>query len=71
MNIFSCDAYALIPRNQRSKLDPKSKCCVFVGYDYAVKGYRLWDPSSRKIVISRDVTFDESSLLKLDVEKVE
>ena len=41
LRIFGCDAYSLIPKNQRSKLDPKSKCYVFVGYDYAVKGYRL------------------------------
>ena len=71
MRIFGCDAYSLIPKNQRSKLDPKSKCYVFVGYDYAVKGYRLWDPTLRKIVISRDVTFDESSLLKSIVERIE
>ena len=71
MKIFGCDSYALIHRNQHSKLDPKLKCCVFVGYDYSVKGYRLWDPSSRKIVISRDVTFDEYSLLKSYVRKVE
>lgn len=71
LNIFGCDAYALIPTNQHSKLDPKSKCCVFVGYDDSVKGYRLWDPSSWKIVISRDVTFDESPLLKSYIEKVE
>jgi len=31
----------------------------------------LWDPSSLKIIISRYVAFDESSLLKSDVEKVE
>ena len=71
LRIFGCDVYALIPKNQRSKLDPKSKCYVFVGYDYAVKGYRLWDPTSQKIVISRDVTFDESSLLKSNVERIE
>eukprot|EP00253_Pinus_taeda_P016747 PITA_16747 len=71
LRIFGCDAYSLIPKNQRSKLDPKSKCYVFVGYDYAVKGYRLWDSTLRKIVISRDVTFDESSLLKSTVERIE
>jgi len=36
-----------------------------------VKGYRLWDPTSWEIVISRDVTFEEYSLLKSDVEKIE
>ena len=71
LRIFGCDAYSLIPKNQRSKLDPKSKCIVFVGYDYVVKGYRLWDPTLRKIVISRDVTFDESSFLKSNVERIE
>ena len=44
---------------------------ISVGYDYSVKAYRLWDPTSRKIVISRDVTFDESSLFKSNVERVE
>ena len=64
LKFFGCEAYALTPKNQRSKLDPKSKKCIFVGYDDVTKGYRLWDPSARKIVIGRDVTFDESSLIK-------
>ena len=55
---------ALTPKNQHSKLDPKSKKCIFFGYDDVTKGYRLWDPTTRKIVISRDVIFDESSLIK-------
>ena len=71
LKIFGCDAYSLIPKNQRSKLDPKSKCYVFVGYDYAVKGYRLWDPTLRKIFISRNVTFDESSFLKSNFQRIE
>ena len=74
MKIFGCEAYALTPKNQRSKLDPRSKKCNFVGYDDFMKGYRLWDPTAHEIGISRDVVFDESSLIKsknvrVDLEK--
>ena len=29
-----------------------------------VKGYKFWDPTANKAVISRDVVFDENSMLK-------
>jgi hypothetical protein len=64
LRIFFCDAYALISKDQRSKLDPRSKKYVFVGYGDGVKGYILWDPTSQKLIIRRYVVFDESSLLK-------
>ena len=28
------------------------------------KGYKLWDPEDKKFVYTRDVTFDETSVLK-------
>jgi hypothetical protein len=31
----------------------------------------LWDPTSHKLIISRDVVFDESSLIKSDMVGVE
>jgi hypothetical protein len=36
-----------------------SKKCFFLGYETGTKGYRLWDPTARKVVISRDVVFNE------------
>ena len=71
LKVFGCDAYALLPKNQHSKLDPKSKVFVFVGYGDGVKGYRLWDPTAHVIIINKDVVFDEMSLMKLDVEGCE
>ena len=71
MIIFGCDAYSLISKDQRSKLDPRSKKYVCVGYGDGFKEYRLWDPTSHKLIISRDVVFDESSLLKSELVDVE
>lgn len=40
---------------------------IFVGYGDGVKGYRLWNPTVHKIIINKDVIFDELSLSNLDV----
>ena len=53
-----------ISSDVRSKLDPKSKKYIFLGYVKGVKGYKFWDPVAKKIVISRDVLFDEQSMLQ-------
>ncbi|KAH9743311.1 hypothetical protein KPL70_003257 [Citrus sinensis] len=47
---------------ERTKLDPKSRRCIFLGYADGVKGYHLWDPTAYKIVISRDVIFVKDQL---------
>uniref|UniRef100_A0A2N9IGQ9 CCHC-type domain-containing protein n=1 Tax=Fagus sylvatica TaxID=28930 RepID=A0A2N9IGQ9_FAGSY len=64
MRIFGCPAYVYISGEDRSKLDPKSKKCIFLGFKKGVKGYKLWDPVAQKVVISRDVVFDEKSMTK-------
>jgi hypothetical protein len=71
LRIFGCDAYALISKYHCSKLDPRSKRYVFFGYGDGIKGYTLWDPTTHKLIIRRDVVFDESSLLKSELVDVE
>ena len=48
---------------KRTKLDLKSKIYIFFGYVDGVK-YHLWEPTSHKIVISRDVIFLKDQLQK-------
>lgn len=47
------------PNRIRHKLQPKSKKCIIIGYIEATKGYRLYNPTTHKIVLSRDVIFNE------------
>ncbi|KAG8478363.1 hypothetical protein CXB51_028111 [Gossypium anomalum] len=58
--IFGCPAYAHV---DNGKLEPRSIKCVFLGYKAGVKGYKLWCPENRKVVISRDVVFDETAMI--------
>ena len=34
-----------------------------MGYKPGVKGYKLWCPESRKLIISKDIVFDETAML--------
>ena len=63
LRILGCRAYAHIPDQLRKKLDPKAETCWLTGYCDNIKAWRLWNPVTRKIVISRDVTFDETVLM--------
>ncbi|KAG8479428.1 hypothetical protein CXB51_029898 [Gossypium anomalum] len=60
LKIFGCPAYAHV---DNGKLEPRSIKCVFLGYKAGVKGYKLWCPKNRKVVIRRDVVFDETAML--------
>lgn len=57
--IFGCLAHVHIPCARRGKLDNRSTVCVLLGISEETKGYRLYDPMAKRIVISRDVVFEE------------
>ena len=61
LHVFGSTAYYHV---KESKLDPRAKKALFMGVTLGVKGYRLWCLSSKKIISSRDVTFDEYAMLK-------
>jgi transposase InsO family protein len=57
LHIFRSPVYVMYNTQEVSKLDSKSRKCVLLGYADGVKGYRLCDPTTHKVVISRDVIF--------------
>ncbi|GJV18873.1 retrovirus-related pol polyprotein from transposon TNT 1-94 [Tanacetum coccineum] len=57
LHIFGSPVYVMYNSQETTKLDPKSRKCLFLGYADGVKGYRLWDPTAHKVVVSRDVVF--------------
>ncbi|KAK0592765.1 hypothetical protein LWI29_024958 [Acer saccharum] len=64
LHSLGCPMYVMYNAQERIKLDLKSRRCIFLGYADGVKGYRLWDPTAHKVVISRDVIFVEDQLQK-------
>ncbi|KAG8472305.1 hypothetical protein CXB51_034359 [Gossypium anomalum] len=60
LKIFGCPAYAHV---DNGKLESRSIKYVFLGYKAGVKGYKLWCPENRKVVISRYVVFDETAMI--------
>ena len=59
--IVGCIAYAHVPDEKRKKLDDKGKKYVFRGISEESKACKLINPITKKIIISRDVIFDEKS----------
>ncbi|WVZ02271.1 hypothetical protein V8G54_023077 [Vigna mungo] len=60
LRVFGSLAFAHV---RGDKLDSRAARCIFLGYADGVKGYRLWRlDSPSKLIISRDVIFDETRM---------
>lgn len=68
LKIFGCISHAHVPKDERSKLDSKSRRCVLVGYGSGVKGYKLYDLIAKRSLHSRDVIFNESQFISSEKE---
>nr|GEY21893.1 retrovirus-related Pol polyprotein from transposon TNT 1-94 [Tanacetum cinerariifolium] len=64
-------AYVHVPSQRRLKLDDRSEKHVFVGYGKQSKGYKLYNPVTRKVVVSRDVEFDEEGSWDWSIQECE
>jgi hypothetical protein len=61
LRIFGCKDFSHIPKENRKNLYPKAIKCIFIGYCSEFKEYKLFDPSTHKVFVSRDVFFHEQT----------
>jgi hypothetical protein len=48
-----------IPKENIRKLDDRTSEAIMIGYPKITKGYKLWDFKAQKIIISREVLFNQ------------
>ncbi|KAH9705144.1 Integrase catalytic domain-containing protein [Citrus sinensis] len=63
LRVFGCPAYAHI---SQGKLEPRAVKGFFIGYPEGIKGYKIWCMNGKpsRTLISRDVVFDEETILQ-------
>jgi transposase InsO family protein len=57
--IFGCVGHVKNTGGHLRKLDDRSTPMVFIGYEPGSKAYRLYNPVADRVVVSRDVVFEE------------
>ncbi|KAJ3554727.1 hypothetical protein NPX13_g10536 [Xylaria arbuscula] len=74
LKVYGCKAFAMTSSaqqktNRRRKLDPKAWIGYLIGYQSSTT-YRIWLPKTNKIVVTRDVIFDENATFSGDIRSL-
>ena len=62
LRVFGCVSFVLLQDHERNKLQSCSRLCCFVGYEIDQKGYRCYDPISKRLHVSQHVVFWEHKM---------
>src|SRR6266540_5709751 len=59
LRVWGCLAYVFIQKDKRRSLQPHMEKCVFMGYPSGYKGWKFYNPTTQKYLISERAEFDE------------
>src|SRR5882762_11622167 len=61
LRVWGCTSYVLIQRDKRplGSLGSHMEKCVFIGYPQGYKGWKFYNPVTKKVIISERADFDE------------
>ena len=57
LKVFGCVYFVLLHDHERNKFQSRSHLCCFLGYGIGKKGYKCYDPISKRLRVSRHVVF--------------
>ncbi|KAE8778528.1 hypothetical protein D1007_48548 [Hordeum vulgare] len=63
LRVFGCLRFPNLYATMDHKLAPRSSPCIFLGYPLEHKGYRCYDLTTRRVIVSRHVVFDKTKFL--------
>jgi hypothetical protein len=58
-------------RPHLQKLEDRSKPMIFVGYEPGSMAYRVYDPTTTRVHITRDVVFNEEAKWRWEDDKID
>jgi hypothetical protein len=62
LKVFGCVCFVFLQPHERTKLQPRSQLCCFLGYGFEEKGYQCYDPVAKRLRVSRHVVFWEHKI---------
>ena len=61
LQIFDCLAYYCV---REDKLVLRARRGMFMDFKKGMIGYKIWDTKDKKVILRRDVIFNEASMVK-------
>ena len=59
IRVWGCVAYVHVQKDKRAHFGSHYEKCIFIGYADGYKGWKFYNPTTRKVVISERADFDE------------